>query len=326
MKYPKLEVKERDLLLSKLSEDQRFFLQEQMKRGRKTKFANILAKQKGIHIPEDAEYDQIEYLLDEWIYIDYIDAGYVSKDHLCECGRPLRYQHKVQNKTTGEIKSFGIDHLEQHVGIDAKTVKEIKAGFDAIDYELDEILIKINQGWNIENFIQAELLTELLDEQSIPDDIFNHLRLELPLLDRQVNRLKKIIEERREKNERPLIFETPESSGNSSFQMELLFDHFDNTKPFNDQHFIESKSLSSSINDQQKQAILSFLNEGVQSARIICELLIEHHNASEKRYLSGKPHIYFDVCKFIESLDNVKINQKSFEDRYYTVLKTNFIT
>lgn len=77
MKLPKLSVEERDLFLSSLNEEQQLFLKEEMKRGRKTKFASILAKQKGMHVPEDLSVDQIEHLLDDWIYIDFVDAGHV---------------------------------------------------------------------------------------------------------------------------------------------------------------------------------------------------------------------------------------------------------
>src|SRR5690606_38329897 len=117
-----LTVEEREELLAKLNEAQRTFLTETMVRGRRTVFANALARAKGHHIPDDAEPEQIEVLLDDWIYTGYIDAGHVSPELRCECGRPLRYQHQVKHKRTGEMKKFGIEHLKEHLGIDAQVV------------------------------------------------------------------------------------------------------------------------------------------------------------------------------------------------------------
>jgi hypothetical protein len=39
----------------------------------------------------------------------------------------------VYNKLSGETKKFGIDHLQLHTGIDAKTANDILKGFDVVN-------------------------------------------------------------------------------------------------------------------------------------------------------------------------------------------------
>lgn len=114
---------ERDELLQHLDERQRTFINEYLKRGRKTVFANVLAKGKGGDVPDE----DVEQVASQWELIDYIDAGpgWRKKPQLfCECGRPLRYQYVVLNKETSEVKKFGINHFEEHVGIPPHLVKE----------------------------------------------------------------------------------------------------------------------------------------------------------------------------------------------------------
>ncbi|MDF2648218.1 MAG: hypothetical protein K0Q73_4023, partial [Paenibacillus sp.] len=183
-----LPIEERDQIMSTLNSEQAAFLNETMTRGRRTVFARIMAGQKGSNIPENATYEEIERLVEDWIYINYVDAGAVS-DHLkCECGRSLRYQHTVQNKTTGQTHKFGITHLEMHTGIDAKIVNHIVHGFQTIDFELYEILFKVKNGWNLQQgigFIPPAFL--------FPEDVQRHLDLDVPLLDRQINRVRRLI-------------------------------------------------------------------------------------------------------------------------------------
>src|SRR5690606_6990747 len=126
-----------------------------------------------------ASFEDIEYLLEEWIYVGFIDAGHVTHEYRCECGRPLRYQHIVEHKKTGQKRKFGIQHLEDHMQMDAKTVQEIVQGFEKIDFELDEIIVKLQNGWDLE----SEQLPKVPDHLALPHDIQEHFRLRLPLLD-----------------------------------------------------------------------------------------------------------------------------------------------
>lgn len=183
-----LNVSDRDRILATMQEDQIDFLKNKMLRSKKTVFANELAKSKGIHITESMTDEEIAMLLEEWELVEYIDAGYVSNELKCECGRPLRYQYVVKHSKTGDIKKFGITHFEEHTGIPPQIVKYIIRGLEQIDYEMDEILLKIDSGWNIHTN-HPNLPVDLV----LPDDIKQYIELGLPLLEKHDKRLRKLI-------------------------------------------------------------------------------------------------------------------------------------
>lgn len=291
----KLTEEQRGSILSRLNDEQVQFLRDGMKRGKRTVFANTIASQKGLLVPEGATFEDIEHLVDSWILIDYIDAGAVTDDLKCECGRSLRYQYKVSNKQTGEERKFGIDHLELHTGIDAKTVSEIRSGFSKIDLELDELLLKIEADWSLE-----KISLPPFSHITLPHDIQLHIDLQLPLLDRQITRLRKLINEvggRQPIASAAQVNRAPERKTPEIFHEVDLFTAYEHDAHHNKFDETENVELSSA----QKQAVLSYLQRGVQSARIICELLIEDGTAKENRFSTGKPKFYVEVCWFIES-------------------------
>jgi hypothetical protein len=63
---------------------------------------------------------------------------------------------------------------------------------------------------------------------------------------------------------------------------------------------IKNKYLSDSL----QEIVQNYLNKDIKSAREICDLLIENNKTSDKRFLTGKPMIFADVCRFIEQLVN----------------------
>lgn len=286
---------------------------DQMTRGHRTVFANVLARQKGSVLPEDVSFEELERLLDGWIYIAYIDAGQVSEDHRCECGRPLRYQHIVQHKQTGEVRKFGITHLEQHMELDAKTVRAIKQGFDKIDLELDEVLQKIQSGWTLDQ----EMLPPF-SHIELPGDIQKHLDLNLPLLDRQLERLRRLISQ--EMMKRSVIQKSPVEASWSASRTYLA------SQTFFDFQLLASESPENGtmelvLGNQFHQPVRDYLAEGIHSARVISELLIRDHGAKSNRYSTGKPKIYFSVCRFIEeallSRGECELVSATSEDRVY---------
>jgi len=300
-----LEVEARDELMSRLTEHQRHYLSEVLVRGRRTAFANAMARSKGYHIPEDTDVAQIEQMLDDWIYTGYIDAGKVSPDLRCECGRPLRYQHQVEHKSTGERKRFGIEHLKEHLSIDAAVVSAIKRGFDAIDYELDELLVKMNGSWSVD--------PELLQVEPMPDDIDAHMKLGLPLLDKQVGRLRQMRAAAIAANRR----QPAAPQRKPAVQAAIAVEPFD---LFAWQEETESEGAEPpmlELDYAYRGKVKAYLSGGIRSARVICELLIEEHGASGRRFLTGKPKLYMSVCLFIESLDGFKLHSISPEDRSY---------
>lgn len=297
-------VEERDQLLSRLNDAQQSFLKETMKRGRRTEFARQMAKKKGMVVPEQANLEEIELLLDEWRLVDYQDSGFRNPETPCLCGIALRHQYTVEHRSTGHVMKLGITHLETHTGIDAKTVGAIVRGFEAIDLELDEILGKIEIRWNwldSISFIPPGFL--------IPGDIQAHLDVDLPLLDRHVIRLRQQIRQFQEKPPVPQSEPEPEPldtdpvppvdppSGQFEFD---LFDDFAAESNRQD-HILDQTDYSRLLLPERlQQAVLDSLRQNVTSARVICELLIKHEGASDERYSSGKPKLFPAVCYFID--------------------------
>jgi len=305
----KLPEEKRSEILDSLNINQVNFLKDELKRGKRTVFANTIATQKGLRIPENATYEDIEHLVDSWILIGYVDAGHVTPELKCECGRSLRYQYHVINKQTKEERRFGIDHLELHTGIDAKTVAEILNGFSKIDLELDEILLKLDAGWSI----SVESLPPF-QHLPLPKDIQQHLELHLPLLDRQVSRIRRLIQESEMERRKSLSASILNAiKPQSTVEREVdLFSYLESESSL-------SISEGDELTETMKEAILSHLQEGIQSARIISELLIKNGSTRDNRFVTGKPKIYVEVCGFIESLipEHCKMLSADQNDRLY---------
>lgn len=291
---------ERDSILSSLNEKQQRFITAHLKRGRKTVFANILAKGK-------AGLDPIEensQIAEGWELIDYIDAGpgwQSNPKYFCECGRPLRYQYVLQNTQSGEIKRFGINHFQEHTGISPQLARAIVKGIESIDYEMDEILIKISMNWSLAD-TDIDGVPPVI---TIPDDIQSHLDSEIPLLDRQVKRLKQQIA--------AYWKEVEEQSLRNKIRAEEQ-EEKQRVKDYQELKAILSANIASgqvqintgsSLNDSLQIGMLTYLyslSEPIVSAREASESLVAYHGASSQTFSSGTLRIYPDVCSFLEAL------------------------
>ncbi|WP_027084671.1 DUF3895 domain-containing protein [Cohnella panacarvi] len=299
-----LDVGVRDEWLAALPEEQRHFLSERLTRSRRTAFANAMAADKGFYVPEHAEPEEIERLLSDWIYAGYTDAGCVSTELRCECGRALRYQHRVEHQTTKETKRFGIEHLKEHLGIGAVVVSAIKKGFDAIDYELDEMLLKIHNGWE-PNPDWAKL-------PNLPDDIAAHLQQGLPLLERQIQRLNALLAPK-PRNAYPHPSATKSAARISEQEPIDLFTWNEPVAVFD-----PMEDAGPELPHSLQSPVDAYIQADVRSARVICELLIKDHGASSARFLTNKPHIYYAVCRYIESrFPELSVQPDRSEDRMY---------
>ena len=300
-----LEVSQRDELMAELTEEQRKFLSERLTRSRRTAFANAMAADKGYYVPDHAEPEEIERLLSDWIYAGYTDAGRVSPELRCECGRALRYQHRVEHKTTKETKRFGIEHLKEHLGIDASVVAAVKKGFDAIDYELDELLLKIREGWRPN--------PEWAKQPNLPGDIVAHLRHSLPLLERQIQRMNAMLTH----SVRPTYLSQPIAKPPAVAAPEPI-DLFTWNEPVHAS--VTAGFVANELPTTLQSAVDAYILANVQSARVICELLIKDHGAPSSRFLTNKPHIYATVCRYIESAyPELTIESERSEDRLYKI-------
>jgi hypothetical protein len=170
-----------------LLHEQKKVLDEHIKRGRKTKWLNAWAEKKGIVLTDKQleNTDETMNSLLEWILLDYEEKDYVDPNMRCECGRALKRRYTVWHKGTGKTYKLGEVHFVQHTGLDPEIVRLIRKGLAKIDLERDEILSKVIEGWKLSFKIPPFL--------EVPVDISEQLNVKLPLLDRQINRLQKMI-------------------------------------------------------------------------------------------------------------------------------------
>ncbi|MED3325529.1 DUF3895 domain-containing protein [Bacillus thuringiensis] len=285
----------RSNIFDSLTEKQKDFLEQHVKGGKKTAFANVMALDKGIVLPNHATDAEIQTILDEWVLIEYIDNGERNANTPCECGRPLRYQYIVQHQTTKETRRFGITHFAEHTGLPAHIVKQIKDGFAAIDYERDELLVKLQNHW----FLDDEL-SRFPNGFILPTDLKQQLDAGIPLLDTQFKRLRKEIS---------LFLQelhTPPRQTEPIHDIEIASDS-------NEQVILDLfQEISYSIEQQEKvswdltyeyqKAIEYYLQKGVSSAWVLCELLVKEHNAPKGRYATRKPKMYVPVCMYLDEL------------------------
>ncbi|MFA2762566.1 DUF3895 domain-containing protein [Bacillus paranthracis] len=291
---------ERDIIFNGLSDEQQEYLRTFLKRGKQASFSSVLARLKGGESEDDAE-----HISTQWILIDYIDAGEVSHDYLCECGRPLRYQYVVKNLVTDKILKFGKNHFEEHTGLSSEIVSAVIKGMHKIDKELDEILIKISSEWSLIASLDVDFIP---DDLVVPSDIQEHFDLGLPLLDRQIVRLKeeiRIHNSSMKKNQFELdnvdLLEVEEEQF-SLFDEEI--DDISKVQSYRVEPVSDDKNvLYRCLSFVEQEFILTFIEKfNSISTRQLCEFMIKEIASSDKRYATGKPHIYVYVCSYLDFL------------------------
>src|SRR5690625_5032176 len=309
---------ERDEIVETLTDEQKKFILEKLKRGRKTLFANVLAKNKAGYLVDAGTND----IVDQWEFIDYLDAGpqwRTSSKLYCECGRLLRYQYIVRNGKTNEVMKFGINHFEEHTGIPSELAREIVRGIDRIDYELDEVLIKIRTHWTL----GSEGIDHIPTDVIIPKDIKEHFEHDVPLLERQLIRLKDQIR---------MSIKNREQERLKALMVERERIARQREEEFAEKRQLIRKSFSIDQNiDLQKDyqlAIMVFLQELSDSqfmASEVCADLVHNHGAPKGTYSSGRYKIFPNVCKFLESLTDKGVlkfvEKQSKMDRMYRIVE-----
>lgn len=171
------------------------------------------------------------------------------------------------------------------------------------------LLNKINQNWTIDEVMSNIPIV-------LPKDISDHLVNNVPLLERQIKRLKQLVNEFESKRElersrmidMPTITESTETDDyiEKGNQFPLEFDLFEDTNsPVHDKKETLIP-LTTNLSDAVKDKVLHYL-ETVSSVRIICELLIKNQIIADQRYITGKPKIYPMVCVYLENLVNQNV-------------------
>lgn len=171
-----------------LNKDQKEVFNNFIKIGYQTKWAYKFAKDKGylydeLNYNENIEIEELEKDI-EWRLEDYVDHFEVNKDIKCVCGKSLRHEYKLLHVPTNKIMILGSTHLEQHTNISKEDVQEIMRNFREIDKEKKEILEKVYENKDM------DIISKVENGFDFPKDMIKQIEVGLPLLDRQIKRLK----------------------------------------------------------------------------------------------------------------------------------------
>lgn len=258
------DAEERAEILEELAEEQRVYLLERLKRGKRTLFSNELVKSKGTYSGSEQELDRE---INEWEFIE------LQKDH-----------------------------FEFHTGIPATVVKEIIKGFTQIDFELDEILYKVMNGWDQK--VLSEAKTMGID---LPVEVQDLLDLDLPLLDRQINRLYRMILKEKAGRRKELRQPAAVSTITRAAPKKLS----------------AIPKVNSPLGDEIHQVIIRLIEKaGTISVLEICEEISQYSHPFKGYYDSGKPKSFVYVAMVMDQLvaqGVCQLDSKTFEDRWYSV-------
>lgn len=208
--YERLSADERNQRLSVLTEEQCDFLVYEMKRSRRTIFENVMRDEKITALKSvDIKLQEDEMNVVDWLISDYDDFGPGNLDGRCACGRRLRYMFTIEHQITHKKIQYGKDHLSAFLNIEVNEIDGVINELDKIDYELDELL------WKTENNeYYYEYYERLPDKTVVSESIKKHIDINVPFLDRQINRLNKhfeqqmeVLEEERRKIQREVELE-----------------------------------------------------------------------------------------------------------------------
>ncbi|WP_447402887.1 hypothetical protein ACE1MS_09685 [Lysinibacillus sp. fkY74-1] len=192
--YERLSADEREKRLSLLTGEQRNYLENEMKRSRKTVFERLMRDEKITALKSvDITLEDNERNVIDWMITDYDDFGPGNYIGRCACNRRLRYMFTVEHQKTHKKLQYGKDHLSIFLNIEVKDVNGIIKELDDIDYELDVLLWKTKN-----NEYYHEYYERIPDKTVVSESIKKHIELNLPFLDPQINRLNKYFEKQME--------------------------------------------------------------------------------------------------------------------------------
>ncbi len=327
--YERLSIEEREKTLSLLITEQREFLENELKRGRRTIFENAMRDEKISAIKSvDTALEEDEKDVLDWMITDFIDFGLGNLDGQCACGRKLRYQFTVEHQKTGKTIQYGKDHLSTFLNIDVRDIDGVINELDKFDQELDELLWKIN-----ENEYGYEHYEKLPDKTVVSKSILKHIEVNVPLLDRQIQRLKRyferqmeaIIEEKLkiqrelEINKRQQDKERIEKllkdkkqiedmlEAERKAQREVELKRIQQENEYKEKQLLEKKHHDAASVEATKELVgygakfeeiaYSLVLNGVHSAVEISQIMLNNFGVDKRISIStlSRPYIYFDV-------------------------------
>lgn len=181
--------KERHAILETLTEEQRQFLCEHIKRSKCDIWTEHLARIKGI----DKSLDNMEEV-DDFLLVDIRDGGYGNRPYRCKCGKSLRYQYILKHSRKDIELRLGSECFKNIAGMEDTFLKEVKKGFTRVNGELDDILQKV-----LEDSFQFTIYD--MYRHIIPELLQEQLDLELPFSNKQIYKIEKYMQEDEVKQE-----------------------------------------------------------------------------------------------------------------------------
>ena len=305
---------ERNDLLALVTDEQKDFLLNKLKRGRQTIFGNFMLSEK-VHAIKSA--DEIELSEDEqdvvdWKIVEYVDYGLGNRLGKCACGRTLRYEFTVQHTNTKKTIIYGKHHLADFLSLNVRDIDDVLYELNSFDYELDEMLLKIK-----EDDYGYEVIDELSTKVDLPADILEHVKFQIPLLNRQIRRLSKIIEDMAKeewlKKVKELSLEEQKLQSVTYQKAKVLiverFEKEEKEKQTEEQKIIESVSQQLPPQSELGEIAFSFVKNGISSTVEISHIIRNNFNVDKRMSMGVKdrPYIYMDVVlalmKYVERGD-----------------------
>lgn len=285
---------QRKEMLELITKEQRDFIENYLKRGHKTLFTRFMQSEKisVIKMTDAIVLEEDEQQAEGWQIIKRFDHGLGNRAGKCACGKTLRYEFVVEHVVTKKQIHYGKTHLASFLNIDERDVNTIIDGLHVIDYEADELLMKIQQddyGYEILDYLDAET--------TLAKDIQEHIDHHVPLLDRQIRRLRDMIRI----NKRSTI-PTPVTMPVTNSVIDTPFKQSFYRKETNEflKQYIETEVLS-----REKIAEIAYqlVLRGENSATTISHIIRNNYNVNKDYSLSvsRRPRIYPTVLSGLHS-------------------------
>lgn len=231
----------------------------------------------------------------EWEITNFKDAGpnwRQSSNLNCDCGRLLRYQYTVTNKTTLKIHRFGITHLKAETGFSDQTVNAINRNLNNVEREIEEVEHRLVDNWTFNVKIPKSIVLPSELQRLFDEDIPLSSEDESWLVDLIRQAQQKEWEKKRLENQKNRISDLQHSEKTES------------------PHYQRSGQRKNSfeLQDNEKDFINLLLQNGMGSADAIAEELHKHIKYQE-RYITGRSKLY-PLCVFYleELVDESKVN------------------
>lgn len=175
------------LKMTNLTDKQRDFLEKNIKKSAGDLWEEELVRLRGIDIGEEITLENIENSINQWILVETKDGGEGLRPYKCLCGHLIRYQFIVKHRTLDITHKLGSECIKKYTGIDSKLAKKVLVEKKDINNQVEEIIRKIDT-----YDIKKQLF--LLDYEKLPAIRRKQLELGIPLTDRQLNKVFKLLD------------------------------------------------------------------------------------------------------------------------------------